>query len=84
MFLKKVMVAGALIMLGNTAMAGCGISSGNVNVLSNDFPAIQAVTAGADDPACISTPTLLHLTQSITAMLRSQTKRHFMLVVASF
>jgi multiple sugar transport system substrate-binding protein len=47
MFLKKVMVAGAFIMLGNTAMAGCGISSGNVNVLSNDFPAIQAVTAGA-------------------------------------
>jgi len=47
MFLKKVMLAGAFIMLGNTAMAGCGISSGNVNVLSNDFPAIQAVTAGA-------------------------------------
>jgi len=44
MFLKKVMVAGAFIMLGNTAMAGCGISSGNVNVLANDFPAIQAVT----------------------------------------
>ncbi len=44
MFLKKIMVAGAFIMLGNTAMAGCGISSGNVNVLSNDFPAIQKVT----------------------------------------
>jgi len=47
MFLKKIMVAGAFIMLGNTAMAGCGISSGNVNILSNDFPAIQAVTTAA-------------------------------------
>ena len=51
MFLKKIMVAGAFIMLGNTAMAGCGITSGNVNVLSNDFPAIQAVTAAASSCA---------------------------------
>ncbi|MDE0751237.1 MAG: extracellular solute-binding protein, partial [Planktomarina sp.] len=47
MFLNKITVAGAFMFLGTTAMAGCGISSGNVSILSNDFPAIQAVTAAA-------------------------------------
>ena len=47
MFLNKITVAGAFMLLGSTAMAGCGISSGNVSILSNDFPAIQAVTAAA-------------------------------------
>ncbi|MEP5729885.1 MAG: extracellular solute-binding protein [Sulfitobacter sp.] len=47
MFLKTITAAGAFALLGGTAMAGCGISSGNINVLSNDFPAIQAVTAAA-------------------------------------
>ncbi|MFT5006754.1 MAG: multiple sugar transport system substrate-binding protein [Paracoccaceae bacterium] len=47
MFLKTLTAAGAFAVLGSTATAGCGISSGNVNILSNDFPAIQAVTAAA-------------------------------------
>ena len=47
MFLNKITIAGAFIVLGSTAMAGCGISSGNVKILSNDFPAIQSVTAAA-------------------------------------
>ena len=47
MFLNKITIAGAFMVLGSTAMAGCGISSGNVKILSNDFPAIQSVTAGA-------------------------------------
>ena len=32
-------------------MAGCGLSSGKVSILSNDFPAIQAVTAAASECA---------------------------------
>lgn len=47
MFLKSITLAGAASLLGSTAMAGCGIDSGNVSILSNDFPAIQAVTAAA-------------------------------------
>ncbi len=35
------------ILSGTTAIAGCGISAGNVSILGNDFPAIQAVVAGA-------------------------------------
>lgn len=35
------------ILSGTTAMAGCGISAGNVSILGNDFPAIQAVVAAA-------------------------------------
>ena len=47
MFLKTITFAGAFALLGSTAIAGCGISGGNVSILSNDFPAIQAVTAEA-------------------------------------
>lgn len=47
MLLKTITFAGAFALLGGTAIAGCGISSGNVNILSNDFPAVQAVTAAA-------------------------------------
>lgn len=47
MFLKTLKLASAVSLLAGTAMAGCGISGGNVNILSNDFPAIQAVTAAA-------------------------------------
>jgi maltose-binding protein MalE len=47
MFLKTITFAGAFALLGSTAIAGCGISSGNVSILSNDFPAIQAVTSTA-------------------------------------
>ena len=47
MFLKTITFAGACALFGSTAIAGCGISGGNVSILSNDFPAIQAVTAEA-------------------------------------
>lgn len=47
MFLKTITIAGAVSLLGSAAIAGCGISSGNISVLSNDFPAIQAVTSAA-------------------------------------
>ena len=51
MFLNKITLAGTFMVFGTTAMAGCGISSGNVKILSNDFPAIQSVTAGASECA---------------------------------
>ncbi|MEP3843878.1 MAG: extracellular solute-binding protein [Paracoccaceae bacterium] len=47
MFLKSITLAGAVSLLGSTAMAGCGIEAGNISILSNDFPAIQAVSAAA-------------------------------------
>ena len=47
MFLKTITFAGAFALLGSSAIADCGISGGKVSILSNDFPAIQAVTAEA-------------------------------------
>lgn len=42
------MIAGvALLTLASTAHAGCGIETGSIRILGNDFPAIQAVTAAA-------------------------------------
>lgn len=49
MFLKSITLAGAVSLLGSTAMAGCGIEAGNISILSNDFPAIQAVSAAATE-----------------------------------
>ena len=52
MFLKKLALAGAVTVLsGTTALAGCGLSAGNVSILGNDFAAIQAVVAGARECA---------------------------------
>lgn len=35
------------VLSGTTAIAGCGISAGNVSVIGNDFPAIHAITDAA-------------------------------------
>lgn len=52
MFLKLLTTAGVMTaLLGSAAYAGCGLSGGNVNILGNDFAAIQAVAAGAADCA---------------------------------
>jgi len=52
MLFKKLALAGAVTVLsGTTALAGCGLSAGNVNILGNDFAAIQAVVAGARECA---------------------------------
>jgi multiple sugar transport system substrate-binding protein len=46
--LKTLALTSAFAVLsGTTAMAGCGITAGNISILGNDFPAIQAVTAAA-------------------------------------
>lgn len=46
---KTAALASALAVLGGTtAIAGCGLSAGSVRILSNDFPALHAVAAGAE------------------------------------
>lgn len=48
---KKTLLAGSLLLasLGTAqADAGCGIESGTVSILANDFPALHAVVKGAE------------------------------------
>ncbi len=48
MFLKQLTLAGAMsVLAGTAAYAGCGVSAGNVNILGNEFAAIQAIVEGA-------------------------------------
>ncbi len=50
---KKVLIAAAISLAGtHAAYASCGIEKGNVNILGNEFPAIQTIGAGAE--ACAS------------------------------
>src|SRR5262245_7066457 len=42
---------GLALLTAGTATAGCGIAGGNVTILGNDFPAIQAVVTGAEECA---------------------------------
>ena len=46
MFLKKVALASAAILMSGTAMAACNID-GRVSIVGNEFPAIHAVADGA-------------------------------------
>ena len=45
---KKVLIATAISLAGTTVHAACGIEKGNVNILGNEFPAIQTIGAGAE------------------------------------
>ena len=46
--LSKIALTAAVAIVGSSsAFAGCGISSGSVRIIANDFPASQAVTAEA-------------------------------------
>lgn len=48
MSVKKLTVfSAAAVLLGSAAYAGCGLSSGSVSILGNEFAAIQAVATGA-------------------------------------
>ena len=49
---KKVLIATAISLAGTTVHAACGIEKGNVNILGNEFPAIQTIGSGA--MACAS------------------------------
>ncbi|MEX0969958.1 MAG: extracellular solute-binding protein [Paracoccaceae bacterium] len=47
-FFRTAATASVLAMgLASSASADCGIAAGNVSILGNDFPALQAVAAGA-------------------------------------
>jgi trehalose/maltose transport system substrate-binding protein len=46
MFLKRLALAGALVLMTGSAMADCNIS-GRVSIIGNEFPAIHAVADGA-------------------------------------
>ena len=49
---KTTAIGSAMVaLMGTAAHADCGISSGSVRILSNDFPALQAVAAGAAECA---------------------------------
>lgn len=48
MLLRTITIAGALALMSTTVYAGCGLSGGSVRILSNDFPALHAVAAGAE------------------------------------
>ena len=45
--LKSSLIAAGLMTASVTAYAGCGIEAGNVNIIGNEFPAIQTIGAGA-------------------------------------
>ena len=49
MNMRTLTLAGAVALMGSTAMAmtDCGISEGRVSIVGNEFPAIQTVGAGA-------------------------------------
>jgi len=45
--LKNTLIAAGLMTSSVSAYAGCGITAGNVNIIGNEFPAIQTIGAGA-------------------------------------
>ena len=47
MYMRTVIAAGTLAVMSSAAHAGCGIGSGSVKLLANDFPATQAIAAAA-------------------------------------
>jgi len=46
--LKSSLVAAGLLTQSAVVYAGCGITAGNVNIIGNEFPAIQTIGAGAE------------------------------------
>ena len=71
--IKKLVLSTAAIALSSTAAyAGCGLSGGNISILSNDFPALHAVADGAE--ACAG--------DGVT-FSKNQTKEHRELQVAA-
>ncbi|ASJ74231.1 ABC transporter substrate-binding protein [Granulosicoccus antarcticus] len=48
MLLKKLILATSLAMSANAVYAGCGIESGRVNIVGNEFPAIHTVVKAAE------------------------------------
>ena len=51
MIFKKLTLAASLVMVANSAYAGCGITEGRVNIVGNEFPAIHTVANAAAECA---------------------------------
>ena len=87
MFLKTITFAGACALLGSTAIAGCGISGGNISILSNDFPAIQAVAAEAAKCAGDGVTVATNLTKDhkdiMVAALTANTSQYSSVIVSN-
>ena len=49
--LKALLLLGAMALTSNGALADCGIASGSVRILSNDFDALKVVAAAAEECA---------------------------------
>lgn len=45
MFMRTILAASSMAILSSAAYAGCGIDSGSVKLLGNDFPAMQAISS---------------------------------------
>ena len=64
MQVPRIWLAGtAALMLSTSAWADCGISSGRVSIVGNEFPAIQTVGSGAEECATDS----VEVTKNLTA-----------------
>lgn len=59
MLLKQVALAGGMVLMAGTAMADCEITA-RVNIVGNEFPAIQTVAKGAEE--CTGAPVTANLT----------------------
>ena len=47
MFMKKIVLAGGFALMSSTAYAACAVNEGRVNIVGNEFPAIQTVARNA-------------------------------------
>lgn len=64
MQMPRIWLSGAAaLMLSTSAWADCGISSGRVSIVGNEFPAIQTVGSGAEECATDS----VEVTKNLTA-----------------
>ncbi|MEM1079846.1 MAG: extracellular solute-binding protein [Pseudomonadota bacterium] len=50
-FMKTALVTSALVVLGSASASACDVSAGSIRILSNDFPALQAVNSAAAECA---------------------------------
>jgi len=62
MLVKRLLLAGAMSVMATAVYAECGIETGRVSIIGNEFPAIQTVGAGAQECASDSVDVKSNLT----------------------
>lgn len=86
-FKKLLMTAAIALVSGQAAYAGCGIAGGNVSIIGNDFPAIQAVANGAKacagDGVTVSTNLTTEHEKLHSASLSANPARNTVSIVAT-